>query len=113
MAKQQGKKENRGGARPNSGPPKQTLSQSQIKEMRDAAHARAKKEGRSIFDVLLDIVYGESTNTKDCLAASKLYLDKMMIAVKEGGETDKVLAPQIYLPQELPDTDEAPDYKVA
>jgi hypothetical protein len=71
--------------------------------MREAAEKRAKREGRTIFDVLLDFIYGEDVNSKDKLAASKLYLDKMMISVSEGGEADQALGPAVYLPEQRPD----------
>lgn len=93
------KKDNRGGARPNSGPKKQTLSVRQIQEMRKAAEARAKAEGRSLYDILLDFAYDDDLSVKDRSACIKLYLDKMHIAVHEGGEADQAAGPALYLPK--------------
>ena len=95
-------KENRGGARPNSGPKRQTLSVRQIREMRKAAEKRAKQEGKTLYDILLDFSYDNDLSVKDRQASIKLYLDKMHISVSEGGETDKALGPSIYLPEQKP-----------
>ena len=96
------KKENRGGARPNSGPKRQTLSVRQIREMRKAAEKRAKQEGKTLYDILLDFSYDADLSVKDRQASIKLYLDKMHISVSEGGETDQALGPSIYLPEQKP-----------
>ena len=41
------KKDNRGGARPGSGPKAQTVSATQLKEMRDAAEKAAQEHGKT------------------------------------------------------------------
>ena len=95
-------KENRGGARPNSGPKRQNLSVRQIREMRKTADKRAKKEGKTLYDILLDFSYDADLSVKDRQASIKLYLDKMHISVSEGGEADKAIGPSIYLPEQKP-----------
>src|SRR5262245_30488000 len=100
---------NWGGARPNSGPEKQTLSAAQVKQMLDAAEARANTEKKTIDDVLLDFIYGaESAPNK--LAAIKIYKQYTMVATSEGGEADLTLGPQIFTPEKYPDSEDAPAY---
>ena len=118
MARTDGKKENRGGARPNTGPKRLPLSVRQIQEMRAAAEERAREEKKSIFDVLLDFIYGgDDVNPRDKLAATKLYLDKMLISVSEGGEADRAAGPQVFLPEQRPQLEvvksEKPEDKAA
>lgn len=96
------KKENRGGARPGAGRKPLSLSAQQIKDMREAAEKRAKKEGKTLFEVLLDWIYDAELGIKDRQNAMKLYMDKMLIAVSEGGEADKELGPAVYLPGQRP-----------
>jgi len=119
-----------GGKRDGSGQPKKTLSISQLKEMLDKAEAWAKKhDGATVDDFVLAVIYGDieylypntikdaedvkSLNEyiaklfvplKDRLAAAKLWKDKIMIPVPEGGDTDRDLGPATYLPEEMPDT---------
>ena len=107
------KKENRGGARPNSGPGRQTLSVRQIREMRKTAAKRAKQEGKTLYDILLDFSYDADLSVKDRQASIKLYLDKMHISVSEGGEADKVVGPSIYLPDQKPTLAAVTDIKKA
>ena len=107
------KKENRGGARPNPGPARQTLSVRQIREMRKTAAKRAKKEGKTLYDILLDFSYDADLSVKDRQASIKLYLDKMHISVSEGGEADKVVGPSIYLPGQKPTLAAVTDIKNA
>ena len=107
------KKDNRGGARPNSGPKAQTLSATQLKEMREAAAAKAKKEGKTLFDVCLDWVYDKDLKIDRRQAAWKMYCDKMLIQASEGGEADKTLGPSIYLPEQKPTLAAVTDIKKA
>ena len=96
------KKENRGGARPNSGPRPQTVSTTQLKEMRDAADTKAKAEGRSLFDVCLDWIYDPDIKIDRQQAAWKMYTDKMLIQISEGGDADKFAGPAVFLPKKHP-----------
>ena len=96
------KKENRGGARPNSGPKKETLSQRQVQAMLVAAKKYAKKHGKTIDEILLDIIY-EDGGKRDTLAAIKLWKEYTVAKLQEGGETDKGLSgPAVYLPEHKP-----------
>lgn len=96
------KVERRGGARPNSGPKAQTVSATQLKEMRSAAEKKAKKEGRGLFEVCLDWVYDNEISIDRRQAAWKMYCDKMLIAVSEGSEGDKLVGPAVFLPEQHP-----------
>ena len=107
------KKENRGGARPGSGPKAQTVSVSQLKEMREAAAEFAKEHGKTLFQVCLDWIGDESLKIDRRQAAWKMYTDKMLIQVSEGGEADKTLGPSIYLPEQKPTLAAVTDIKEA
>ena len=91
-----------GGARPNSGPKPQTLSAHQVDLMLKAAEKRALEVGKTIDEMLLDVIYAPDTSTKDFLAAVKLFKDKTMAPITEGGETDRDLGPAFFLPEKHP-----------
>lgn len=97
-----GPKRNWGGAREGAGRPTETLSGSQVREMLQKAKERAEKEEKSIDDILLDIIYAQDGKRGETLAAIKLFKDKTMAQMKEGGETDSQ-GPGVYLPGERPD----------
>ena len=73
-----------------------------MKAMRAAADAKAKKTGKTIFDICLGWIYDEDLPLDRRQAAWKLYCDKMLIQVSEGGEADKALGPAMYLPEKRP-----------
>lgn len=98
-----GPKSGWGGARPGSGPKRQTLSVRQVQGMLRTAKKYAKKHGKSIDEVLLDFVYAEDTSDKDRIACIKIFKEYTIAKIQEGGETDKALGPGIYLPTEKPD----------
>lgn len=93
---------NWGGARPGSGQKQKTLSVRQVEAMLEAAEERAKKEGRTLDQVLLDIIYAVDTPRKEVLAAIKLWKDKTMAQITEGGEADRDLGPAFFLPEKHP-----------
>lgn len=96
-----GPKSGWGGRREGSGAKKQTLSAAQVAEMLSKAKEYAKKYGKTVDEVLLDYIYGE--DKKESLQAIKLFKDKTMATITEGGDTDQNLGPGIYLPGEKPD----------
>ncbi len=102
MAKNNQKVEHRGGKRAGAGRPKETLSASQVAEFARAANEMAKKQGKTLQEVVLGFAYDEDEPTKDRLAATKLYWDKSVINVTEGGEADKDNGPAVYLPKQRP-----------
>jgi hypothetical protein len=112
----QTKRENRGGARPGAGRKKSTLSQNQLNELLKKSRKYARQYGKTVEEVLLDLVYGESGDPdfgdKGRLAAIKLYMDKVYIDIKENGPADKALGgPAIYLPKKRPDPANEPIIK--
>ena len=97
------KKDNRGGARPNSGPKSTAVSVAQLVEMRAAAHKKAEEEGKTLFQVCLDWIYDEDVRIERRQAAWKMYADKMLIQVSEGSAADQTVdGPAVYLPKQRP-----------
>lgn len=97
-------KENRGGKRAGSGR-KSLLAKwdSNPKDMVKAAQEYAKEQGRSIDDVLLDIIY-HAPVVRDRLAAIKVFKEFTIAKVSESKvEVTKKQAPKIYLPERKPD----------
>jgi site-specific recombinase XerD len=97
-----GKKENRGGRRPGAGrKPKYMLSETQIKNMLRAARKKAKETGKTIDDILLDIIYtdGKKISERDQLAAIKLFKDFTITKSSEKTVTHNVnQGPAVGLP---------------
>jgi hypothetical protein len=94
--------ENRGGARPNSGPKPQALSVRQVDAMLKAADDRAKKEGKTLDEILLDFAYDSGLDEKTRLATIKTFKEFSTPKISEGGEADTTLGPAVYLPQQRP-----------
>jgi hypothetical protein len=91
-----------GGARPGAGRKPETLSVRQVQAMLEAAEKRAVEAGKSIDELLLDVIYAKTTSTKDFLAAVKLFKDKTMAQITEGGDADCQLGPALFLPEKHP-----------
>ena len=99
------KQENRGGARPNTGPKPgtlRTLSASQVQKMLRTAKKWAKRTGKSIDDVLCSIIYNDEAKNSDRLAGIKVFKEYTAAKLQEGGEADKALGPALYLPEQRP-----------
>ena len=96
------KQENRGGARPNSGPKAVTLSANQVAKMLREVKKRAKREKKTVMGLLLDFAYNSETGVKDRLASIKLITDLTCVKISEGGEADKALGPSVFLPAQHP-----------
>ena len=99
------KPDGRGGKRPGAGRKpgsRQALSVRQVQEFRKAAQARAKAEGKTLADIVLDVAYDPSESVRNRLAAIKLYFDKMLVKVAEGGEADRVSGATVFLPEKHP-----------
>ena len=99
-----------GGKREGAGRKPEALSQAQVKKMLRRAKRWAKKSGKDIDDVLLAVIYNDKKyledddiTIRDRLAAIKLFKDKTMAPITEGGIVDRNLGPQTYLPKEKPD----------
>ena len=97
------KKERRGGKREGAGRKPETISAAQVRAMLKTAEKYAKKEGGTVDDVLLSILYDEKTADNHRLAAIKIFKEHTMARVQEGGEADRVQAgPAFYLPGQRP-----------
>lgn len=108
------KKDNRGGARPNSGPKPQTLSARQVAKMLRKAKKWAKKHGKDIDDILLGFIYGfDEVKAADRIACIKLWKEYTIAKMAEGGTTDKALAPAVFLPEQRPVLTAVPSDKAA
>lgn len=66
------------------------------------AKRAAKRYGKDLDDVLLEICYDAQIRKTEVLAAIKLFKDCTMIRPSEGGEADKTLGPAIFLPDQRP-----------
>jgi len=102
MAQPNQKKDNRGGKREGAGRKPETLSVNQVRLMLKKAKDWAKKTGKEVDDILLEIIY-ESKGDSTKLNAIKLWKEYTIAKLQEGGETDQVLGPQIGLPPTKPD----------
>ncbi len=80
------KQENRGGARPNSGPKPRTLSANQVAKMLRKARRRAKSTGKDVDDILLDFIYADEVRIADRVACIKLWKEFTMAKLAEGGD---------------------------
>ena len=96
------KKENRGGARPGSGPKPQTLSARQVDAMLKKAEQWAKEKGKDIDDILLGFIYDSDATLRDRTACIKLWKEQTAPKIHEGGETDLALGPAVFLPEQHP-----------
>lgn len=67
--------------------------------MLNAANQYAKQHKKTLAMVLLDFAYNDKLSERDRMAAIKLFMDKTMANLSEGGEADKQLGPSIYLPE--------------
>ena len=126
MARNNQKKETRGGKRAGAGrkpgysPGREPLSVRQVQEMLDKAKEYAKKYGKTVDDILLDFVYGitkiplvdegggvlelleKAVSTKDRIACIKLWKEYTSPKITEGGEADKAVGPAVFLPEQHP-----------
>lgn len=94
--------DNRGGARPGSGPKPRTLSANQVRKMLKKAQKWAKERGKDIDDVLLGFIYSDAEKTADRIACIKLWKDITVPKISEGGEADRGLGPAFFLPEQHP-----------
>jgi hypothetical protein len=97
------RKENRGGARAGAGRKPEALSATLVRKMINVANQYAKKHGKTMDMVLAEFIYDEELPTRDRMLAIKLYKDKTMAPISEGGPTDTELGPTVYLPELKPD----------
>ena len=102
------KGDGRGGARPGAGRPKKTTSQQLVDSMLATGKEWAKREGKSLDDLLLAIAYAKDDFEKVTIAqrikAVSLFKQHTMASVSESHiDVTKHSGPGIYLPEELPE----------
>jgi len=102
-----GPKSGWGGARPNSGPQKQTLTARRVEKILSALGKVAKRNGGTDLEELYaQVAYGEGQfaewppATRERAMAN--LLNMTMAPLKEGGETDRA-GPAVFLPERRPD----------
>lgn len=66
------------------------------------AKKAAKRYGKDVDDILLEVIYTADNRPVDKLSAIKLWKDYTMPKPSEGGEADKTLGPAVYLPEQRP-----------
>lgn len=66
------------------------------------AKKAAKRYGKDLDDILLEICYDANIRKTEVLAAIKVFKDCTMIRPREGGEADKTLGPAVFLPEQRP-----------
>jgi len=96
------KTDNRGGAREGAGPKPLTVSQSQLKEMREAILAAAKKHKMGFYELCANWAYDTELKIDRRQAAWKMLADKACIQISEGGDADKTIGPAVFLPEQHP-----------
>ena len=99
------KVERRGGYRPNAGRKpavKTSLSTYQVAKMLRKAKKAAKRYGKDLDDILLDICYDANIRKTEVLAAIKVFKDCTMVRPTEEGEANQVLGPAVFLPEQRP-----------
>jgi hypothetical protein len=78
------------------------LSAFSVAKMLRKARKASRKHGRDVDDVLLAFVYDEKAKPTERLAAIKLWKEYTSPKISEGGEADKTLGPEVFLPQHRP-----------
>jgi len=66
------------------------------------ARRRAKSTGKDVDDILLDFIYADEVRIADRVACIKLWKEFTMAKLAEGGDADRSLGPQIFLPAHRP-----------
>lgn len=116
------KQDARGGARAGSGRKPggtATVSAVQVEKMLRTARKYRKKYGKTIDDVLLGFIYGETDKDgvvpkiSDRVTCIKVYKEYTIAKMQEGGETDKALGPSVFLPEQRPQLSVVPKKDVA
>lgn len=102
MSKTQHEAEGHGGKREGAGRKPEALSVRQAKAFEDTATRLAEEHGKTMQDVIGEMVYDSDNSTKDRMTAAKLYWDKSVIGATEGGDADKNVGPAVFLPEMHP-----------
>lgn len=105
------KADNRGGARVGAGrkPMVPTLSAVQVADFERTAARFAEREGKTLKEIVLEFCYDTAASKAERVIAIKLYWQYQMVAVSEGGEADRALAPALFLPEQRPHLQAVPN----
>jgi hypothetical protein len=102
-----GPKNNWGGRRDGSGRKKKTVTQTKVERMLSECKLAEEKYGISLERLTLEIAYGQDNGVNAPWTVRMRALERVHDmtggVMSEGSETDKVLGPQIYLPEQRPD----------
>lgn len=94
--------DNRGGARPGAGRKPKTLSASQVAATLKRVRKWARETGKHIDDLLLEIAYAKEEKTVDRISAIKVIKDLTSPKIAADSESDKILGPTVFLPEQRP-----------
>ena len=101
-----------GGARPGAGRPKQTLTEKAVRKMLRTQRKWETESGKSIDQVLLELVYNQDGQTPPTvrLGAIKLWKEHTQARPRESDHKvdDAISGRTIYLPELSPDTNVTP-----
>jgi hypothetical protein len=104
------KKENRGGKREGAGRPKKEKNYSEdFKEkVFEALEEKAKETGRTIYQVMVDLVYDD--NTQSSVKQGMIKLIKEIFVISESKRTvEEIKGPTIYVPVQMEKPEEIKD----
>ena len=100
--------ENRGGYRPNAGRKRIPISEKAVREMIKSAKKMAKKNGRTIDDILLGIIYNDDPKTVGArLQAIRIFKEYTITKKAERDTPANDNREGIRLPPMLPDPGKA------
>lgn len=104
--------ENRGGAREGSGRKAIfEIGEAKRTEILEAIDVAVQGSNTSVGKELAKMICGKDQRLK--MQAIQIYLRDLLPKVSERDVTvTEVTKPQVFLPEQYPDSDEAPDYKV-
>ena len=104
------KRENRGGARPGSGPKPQTLSAKQVGSMLRKQRKWERKHLRTIDDIILAAIYGHDfegnpikVDGRSQASYAKLWKELTVPKITAEPGVDRAMGPAVFLPEQRPD----------
>lgn len=96
------KVETRGGTRANAGRPRIEISDYEVKKLLKAARKKEKETGKSVYDILMDMIY--SGREKERGPGLRMFLDTVISRSKQQDvKVTTTNAPAVYLPEQRPD----------
>jgi len=93
-----------GGARPNAGRPKKTLTQQQVSKIIKSVEKKGKEKGISWSDSFAEMLFDPVANYRERLQAFRLFMEiTISKSIEQNINVNKGQAPKIYLPEKKPD----------